>query len=261
MLMVVSPAKSLDFTPPAEPVPSTAPRFGQDTASLARTARNLTRADLKRMMSISDSLAKLNVERFKAFDLDPAAGTLQAAFAFNGDVYQGLDARSLSADDLDWAQDRLRILSGLYGLLRPLDRIQPYRLEMSVRVKTRRGASLYDFWGARIARLLREDAEGHADRTLVNLASQEYFAAVDLKALKLPVLNVRFLEEKDGEARILSFFAKKARGLMARWAITHRVEHVAQLKDFDAEGYRFVSGASTANEWAFSRPQPAPVNG
>jgi cytoplasmic iron level regulating protein YaaA (DUF328/UPF0246 family) len=258
MLMVISPAKSLDFSPPPEGLASTEPRFGQDTAALARTARNLTRADLKRMMTISDALAKLNQERFRSFDLDPAAGTVQAALAFDGDVYQGLDARNLRPADLDWAQDHLRILSGLYGLLRPLDRIQPYRLEMGVRVKTRRGESLYDYWGDRIARQLRADAEGHADPTLVNLASQEYFGAVDRKALRLPVVEVRFLEEKDGEARVLSFFAKKARGMMARWAIEHRVERAEELKAFDAGGYRFAPAASSEAEWTFSRPQPPP---
>ena len=147
----------------------------------------------------------------------------------------------------------MRILSGFYGLLRPLDRIQPYRLEMGTRLKTRRGSSLYDFWGDRISKQLNADAEDHADPTLVNLASQEYFGAVDAKALKLPVVTPQFREEKNGESRIISFFAKKARGAMARFAIDERVERVEDLKAFDRDGYRFDKAASTDNEWIFIR--------
>ncbi|MDP3399900.1 MAG: YaaA family protein, partial [Brevundimonas sp.] len=182
MLMMLSPAKRLDFSDPATEVPATAHRMTDDVRNLSVTARRQTQADLRRLMGISADLAKLNQARFKAFDPDSEDG-VQAALAFAGDVYQGLDARSLGADDLGWAQDHLRILSGLYGLLRPLDRIQPYRLEMGTRLKTRRGSSLYDFWGDRISKALNADAEGHADPTLVNLASQEYFGAVDAKAL------------------------------------------------------------------------------
>lgn len=256
MLFLLSPAKSLDFTPPDIDLPATAPRLAEDAALLARRAKRLTRAELRRLMHISESLADLNRQRFQV--LDPADETqgLQAALAFDGDVYAGLDARTLGREDLAWAQERLRILSGLYGLLRPLDRIQPYRLEMGVRLKTRRGETLYDFWADRISRLLNADAEGHADPTVINLASQEYFGAVDARALRLPVISPRFLEEKDGEARIVSFFAKKARGLMARWAIERRVEHAEALKAFDGGGYRFRPEASTASDWVFSRPQP-----
>jgi hypothetical protein len=184
---------------------------------------------------------------------------VQAVFAFNGDVYTGLRARELDRKGLAWAQDHLRILSGLYGVLRPLDAIQPYRLEMGVRLKTKRGQSLYQFWGARISAALNEAAMGHKDKTLVNCASGEYFGAVERKALKLPVVSCRFLEEKDGEARILSFFAKKARGLMARYAIDHRIERHEDLRAFDSAGYRFVPELSSAEEFTFSRPQPPPV--
>ena len=256
MLLVLSPAKSLDFTPPPRPLPQSRARLHADTVILARRAKGLTKANLRQLMSISDSLAALNRERFQAFDRSEDAPGLQAAIAFDGDVYAGLDARSLTEEDLAWAQGRLRILSGLYGVLRPLDAIQPYRLEMGVRLATRRGGSLYDFWGPRIARLLREDAQGQADPTVVNLASQEYFQAVDRKALKLPVIDVRFVEEKDGEARVLSFFAKKARGLMARWAIRRRVEAAEALKAFDEAGYRFDPAASGPTEWVFARAQP-----
>jgi cytoplasmic iron level regulating protein YaaA (DUF328/UPF0246 family) len=177
------------------------------------------------------------------------------ALRIGGDVYDGLSARTLGADDLGWAQERLRILSGLYGVLRPLDRIQPYRLEMGVRLHTRRGESLYDFWGDRIAKALKAAAAGHPNPTVVNLASQEYFGAVDRKALKLPVVTCQFKEEKDGLARIVSFFAKKARGMMARFAIERRIEEPEALQAFDLAGYRFRPELSGDGEWVFVRPQ------
>lgn len=253
MLIVLSPAKRLDFSEPAVPLPATRPRFVEDVASLARTAKRLTKPELRRLMSISEQLAALNRERFQAFDPAAEDAGVQAALAFAGDVYEGLRARELDPAALDWAQDRIRILSGLYGLLRPLDRIQPYRLEMGVRLKTRRGGSLYDFWGDRISKQLNADAEGHADPTLVNLASQEYFGAVDARALKLPVVNIHFREERDGETRLISFFAKKARGAMARFAIDQRVERAADLKAFDRDGYRFDKAASSDADWIFIR--------
>ena len=258
MLIVLSPAKSLDFSPPPAAAPLTQPELTDQTAEVARAARKLSARELKRLMSISDSLAKLNRERFQAFDPDSDEG-LQAAFAFNGDVYTGLRARELDRKALAWAQDHVRILSGLYGVLRPLDAIQPYRLEMGTRLKIRRAHSLYEYWGPRIAETLNEAAQGQKDRTLVNCASDEYFSAVDRKALKLPVVSCRFLEEKDGEQRMISFFAKKARGLLARWAIDHRAETAADLKGFDYEGYRFARGQSSDEVFTFVRPQPPPV--
>ncbi|GAA0869621.1 peroxide stress protein YaaA [Brevundimonas basaltis] len=252
MLIVLSPAKRLDFTEADPALPASERRFREDTASLARTARGRTVAELRGLMSLSDDLARLNRARFQAFDTESADG-VQAAFAFAGDVYEGLKARELDATSLEWSQDRLRILSGLYGLLRPLDRIQPYRLEMGTRLKTRRGASLYDFWGDRISKCLNLDAEGHDDPTLVNLASQEYFGAVDARALKLPVVTPHFREEKDGESRIISFFAKKARGGMARFAIDERIDRAEDLKGFDRDGYRFDKAASTDADWIFIR--------
>ncbi|MDO1558277.1 peroxide stress protein YaaA [Brevundimonas sp. 2R-24] len=257
MLILLSPAKRLDFTPAPESLPLTQPVLREQTAQLARTTRRLTAPDLKRLMHLSDDLTRLNRERFRAFDPESEEG-LQAALAFAGDVYQGLRARELDRPALEWAQDRVRILSGLYGVLRPLDAIQPYRLEMGTALPTRRGKSLYAFWGDRISHRLNADLEGHSDPTVVNLASQEYFGAVDRKALKAPVVEIRFLEEKDGEARVLSFFAKQARGLMARWAIERRVERAQDLKGFDAAGYRFAADRSSDHEWTFTRPQPAP---
>jgi cytoplasmic iron level regulating protein YaaA (DUF328/UPF0246 family) len=252
LLIVLSPAKRLDFTEVEPGLPASERRFLDDTASLARTARARSVSELRQLMSISDDLARLNRERFQAFDPDSTDG-VQAAFAFAGDVYEGLKARELDAAGLAFAQDHVRILSGLYGLLRPLDRIQPYRLEMGTRLKTRRGSSLYDFWGDRIAQQLNADAEGQGRRVLVNLASQEYFGAVDARALKLPVVTPQFRESKDGESRIISFFAKKARGGMTRFAIDERIGKAEDLKAFDRDGYRFDKAASSETDWIFTR--------
>lgn len=258
MLIVISPAKALNFAAADPSLPVTTPELTDDLAELAKAAKKLKATDLKRMMSISDNLAKLNLDRFKAFDAESEDG-LQAAFAFNGDVYAGLRAREMDKKALAYAQSHIRILSGLYGVLRPLDAIQPYRLEMGVRMKTKRGQSLYDFWGPRIAEALNAAGEDAKDRTLVNLASQEYFGAVDRKTLRLPVVACRFLEEKDGEARTISFFAKKARGMMARYAVDHRIKKAADLKGFEEGGYRFQKAVSTDEDWVFSRPQPPPA--
>ncbi len=254
MLMVISPAKSLDFTPAHPHVPATAPAMTADLAELAKVTRRLSRADLKRLMGISDKLALLNHERFQAFDPDGEDG-VQAAMAFDGDVYDGLQARTLDKAGLALAQQRLRILSGLYGLLRPLDVIQPYRLEMGTRLKTRRGSSLYDFWGARIAKALDEAAESAGgEPVLINLASQEYFGAVDRKALKLPVATCTFKEIKgEDPPKIISFYAKKARGMMARFAIDQRIDRAEGLKDFKIAGYGYDTAASNTEEWVFTR--------
>ena len=249
------PAKTLDFSPVAHELPLTRPAFLKETAELAGIARTLGPADLKRLMGISDKLAELNVQRFHAFKRAGRAQGIPAALAFAGDVYAGLKARELDGAALDWAQDRVRILSGLYGLLRPLDVIQPYRLEMGIRLANPRGADLYAFWRAEVTRALRKAAKSHADPTLVNLASQEYFAAVDLKALKLPVVACAFKEEApDGGLRMIALFAKRARGAMARFAIDHRLERAEELKAFDRDGYRFAPEASDETVWTFTRP-------
>jgi hypothetical protein len=256
MLMVLSPAKSLDFTPAAADTALTTPQLKDDIAELAKVTRKLKRSDLKRLMGISDKLADLNFGRFQAFDPACEDG-VQAVIAFNGDVYDGLSARTLDRAGLNWAQDHLRILSGLYGVLRPLDAIQPYRLEMGIRLKTKRGAALYDFWRGRVAAVLEEALQARADRTLVNLASQEYFGAVDTEALKHPVVTCHFKEIRPGEGpRMLSFYAKKARGLMARFAIDRRIETAEALKGFDTAGYAFRPDLSTPNDWTFCRPHP-----
>ena len=258
MLIVLSPAKALNFEAAPAVAPLTAPQLADHTAELSKTAKKLRVVDLKRMMDLSDSLAKLNRERFQAFDPESDDG-LQAAFAFNGDVYLGLRARELDRKALAWAQERVRILSGLYGVLRPMDAIQPYRLEMGVRIKTKRGQSLYDFWGGRISEALNAAAQGHKDKTLVNCASTEYFGAVDRAALKLPVVSCRFVEEKDGEARVISFFAKRARGAIARYAIDHRIDKATDLRAFDVDGYAYQAHLSSDEEYVFTRPQPPPV--
>jgi len=258
MLMVISPAKALDFSPPERTLPLTTPALKDDIAVLDAVTRKLRVSELRKLMDLSEPLAKLNHERFQAFDPSVEDG-LQAAIAFNGDVYAGLSARTLDARGFAWAQKHLRILSGLYGLLRPADAIQPYRLEMGTRLKTRRGRSLYDFWGDRISVALNEAAEGHREKTLINLASQEYFGAVDARALRLSVVTCRFFEEKDGVARQVSFFAKKARGLMARYAIDNRIEASADLKAFDVAGYAWRKDLSSDHDWVFHRPYATPA--
>ena len=252
MLMVISPAKAMNFTAPDRVLPLTTPVLKDDIAELDTVTRKLRPRDLRRLMDISEKLADLNHSRFQAFDPSVEDG-LQAAVAFNGDVYMGLNARTLDAKSFAWAQTHLRILSGLYGLLRPADAIQPYRLEMGAQLKTRRGKSLYQFWGDRISRELNEAAEGHEDRTLVNLASQEYFGAIDPKALTLPVVTCRFFEDRGEVTKQISFMAKKARGMMARFAIDGRIDRVEGLKDFDREGYAFQAGLSTDTDWVFLR--------
>jgi cytoplasmic iron level regulating protein YaaA (DUF328/UPF0246 family) len=258
MLILLSPAKAMNFAPPPVPAPLTRPVLEADTAQLAASTRRLSVAQIRSLMDLSEKLAVLNRERFQAFDPE-ADGALQAAFAFNGDVYAGLKARELGAGALAWAQDHVRILSGLYGVLRPLDGIQPYRLEMGSPLRTRRGKTLYSFWGDRLGKALAADLAGHADPVIVNAASQEYASAVDRRALGARVVDIRFLEEKDGQSRIISFFAKRARGLLARYAIDNRIERADDLRAFDRDGYRFLAGESSADLWVFSRPQPAPA--
>ena len=255
MLTVISPAKSLDMTPTS--VPATEPEWQDDAVRLAKTARNLPLKGLKSLMDISDDLARLNRDRFQSFAAMPAPEhTKPAALAFNGDTYQGLEARTLTEEDLRWAQDHLRILSGLYGLLRPLDALQPYRLEMGSRLKTRRGKTLYDYWGDQIAKGLRAQAEVLDTDTLVNCASEEYFKAADRKSLKLRVITPVFMEEKDGRSRIVSFFAKRARGAMARHIVQNQLTDADGIKSFVSGGYAFDAELSEGDRWVFSRPYP-----
>ena len=256
MLILLSPAKNMNFDAAPDAPRATKPAFLKDTGELSETTRKLTRAKIKSLMGISEKLADLNYERFQAFSADGKSESLkQAALAFNGDVYLGLDAGTMTKDDLKFAQDHVRILSGLYGLLRPLDAIQPYRLEMGSKLKNPRGKNLYEFWGDKIAKEIGKALKGHEDPTVVNLASSEYFGAVDLKTLKAPVVTPIFKEVKDGEARMLMFYAKRARGMMARWAAENRIERAEDLKNFNVEGYTFQPGESSDDLWLFTRPQ------
>jgi cytoplasmic iron level regulating protein YaaA (DUF328/UPF0246 family) len=253
MLVVISPAKRLDWS--KRDVEMTSPCFPEDATRLARTARNLTLRDLKGLMNLSDDLAKLNRDRFRAFAEEPdPAETRPAALAFAGDTYQGLEAVSLDPEELDWAQDHLRILSGLYGILRPRDAIQPYRLEMGSRLKTRRGATLYDYWRDRIGQALNEQAARLGTDVVVNCASQEYFNAADTQALKLRVITPKFLEDKGGEPKMVSFFAKKARGSMARFIIQRRLTDPEGIRDFDLGGYTHRPDLSEPDQPVFVRP-------
>jgi hypothetical protein len=211
-------------------------------------------------MHLSDNLATSTWERFQQLSLAPEGGR-PAALTFAGEVYQGLDAWSLSADDLAWAQDHLAILSGLYGLLRPLDRLQPYRLEMGTKLDNPRGKDLVSFWRAVVTRRVDALVAGHADPTVVNLASDEYFSAVDRKGLTARVVTPVFQDIKDGKARALFLFVKRARGAMARWIVEHRAERAEQLKEAAVHDYRFVPEASDDVRWVFRRPQPPPVKG
>jgi hypothetical protein len=256
MLAVLSPAKALDFSPPPVPVHATRPVLIDDAQMLMRTTRGLTQKRIRELMNLSPELAKLNYDRYRSFELPfNSDNALAAGLAFNGDVYRGLDARSLRAHELEWAQDRIAILSGLFGLLRPLDLIQPYRLEMGTRLKTRRGENLYAFWGDRIAAQLRDRLADHDDPTLVNLASNEYFKAARAKSLKTPVLECVFEDWKQhpDEGRVVGFLAKYARGLMARYIITQGLDRVDGLKDFDVERYKFQPARSTDERWVYSR--------
>lgn len=251
MLTVISPAKRLNETPHLADYTPTVPDFAADALRLAKVARGLSVEQLCALMDISPALGQLNHARFKAFRAD-AAG-LAAAFTFDGDTYAGLEARQMEPDTLIWAQKHLRILSGLYGLLRPLDAIQPYRLEMGSKLANPKGADLYAYWGSKIAKALNALAAEQGAKVLINCASAEYFGAVDLKALKLAVITPVFLEERGGEAKVVSFWAKKARGAMARFICQHHLTDPADLRGFDLGGYSFRPAQSDATRLIFAR--------
>ena len=273
MLMVISPAKTLDYTTAPVTARHTLPEHLEHSAELIAQLRELTPAQIAELMHLSDKLAGLNAARFAQWSPDfTAENAKQALLAFKGDVYTGLDAESFSEDDFDFAQQHLRMLSGLYGVLRPLDCMLPYRLEMGTPLATTAGANLYQFWGTRIAEYLNaalqaqeqaapqsqgQEAQGHEERIVVNLASQEYFKAVDRKALRARVIDCVFEDLKGGGYKIISFYAKRARGLMARYAITQRITTPAGLEGFALEGYAFARAASSAERLVFRREHPA----
>jgi len=255
MLFLLSPAKSLDYDSPLPPgLAHTLPQFPAQTRALIADLRTRSPQDIAALMSISDKLAALNVARYAAFsERFTQDNARQAVLAFHGDVYEGLQAASLSRADLRWAQEHLVILSGLYGGLRPLDWMQPYRLEMGTRLAGTHGANLYQFWGSRIAQYLNERLAQQAQPVVVNLASKEYFKAVDRQVLSARVVECVFEDFKDGRYKLISFYAKRARGLMARWAIQKRATRPGQLRDFDAEGYAYVPEAPTPEHLIFRR--------
>lgn len=251
MLAVLSPAKKLNFEDKPEGAIETLPAYQADANRLAGIAKKLSVSELRDLMKISEDLAKLNRERFQGFAKESTdQNSKQAMLAFAGDTYVGLDADSLTADEQAYAQDHLRILSGLYGVLRPMDRIQPYRLEMGSRLANAEGPSLYAYWGTKLAKAM-DDASGGAP--VVNCASTEYFKAANQKMMKSRVITPSFKEERDGELKMIGFFAKRARGAMARYMIQNRVDTVDGLKDFDLDGYMFQPKLSDATNLTFSR--------
>ncbi|MBX2814419.1 MAG: peroxide stress protein YaaA [Saprospiraceae bacterium] len=243
MIILLSPAKSLDFSPVA--TNRSQARFKQDTAVLAEIMKSKTTGDLKDMMHISDKLADLNHERFQQFSASHSKkNSKQAAFAFQGDVYQGLQTEKFTPAQLEFAQEHVRILSGLYGLLRPLDAIQPYRLEMGTKLKTERGNSLYDFWGEKITHLINKDLAKHRHKVIINLASNEYFKAVQAKELDGDLYTIDFREYRDGKPKFISFSAKKARGFMTQYIVRKKITNPKKLLGFDLEGYRYDADLS-----------------
>ncbi|MGK5078900.1 peroxide stress protein YaaA [Janthinobacterium sp. HLX7-2] len=252
MLIVLSPAKSLDLeTPPTTALHST-PDFLDHSAQLIERMRQFSPAEVGSLMGISDALSALNVARYASWtpQLDDAR---QAIMAFNGDVYAGFEARSLQPAQLDYAQSQVRILSGLYGLLRPLDLIHPHRLEMGTRLSTARGKDLYAFWGDTITNGLNRTAKEQGAKVLVNLASEEYFKSVKPRQLDVPVIAPVFEDWKNGKYKIISFYAKRARGMLARYAAVNHIRDPQQLKHFDVDGYAYVPEASNDKSWVFRR--------
>jgi len=253
MLYLLSPAKSLDYESEAPSVRATMPRFLSHSAELAGILKKMTPSQLESLMGISDKLAKLNAERFDDWREDyskPEAR--QAILAFTGDVYQGLAVDQWGKEDFSEAQKSIRILSGLYGILRPLDLMLPYRLEMGTKLSNERGSNLYHFWGSLLTDSLNKELKG-SDDAVINLASNEYFSSVQAKDLKSPVITPVFKDWKNGQYKIISFYAKKARGMMASWAVRKRISSPAGLKRFKEGGYTFDKSLSDDSNWVFTR--------
>jgi len=256
MLVVLSPAKTLDYKTPAPVAVFSQPELLDGSQLLIKRCQNLSMQDIASLMKVSDKIAALNVARFAQwsvpFSLDNAK---QALFAFQGDVYSGLQAQTLTTDTLNYAQTHLRILSGLYGLLRPLDLMQAYRLEMGSRLDNERGSNLYQFWGNIITHALNQALQEQGDKLLINLASNEYFKSVKKKQLNGVIVTPVFKDQKNGQYKVISFYAKKARGLMARYIVEQQLTSIAQLKAFTVDGYYFVESASTETELVFYRDE------
>ena len=254
MLTVLSPAKTLDYESPSITDQASTPQFMDQSALLVDDARTLAPDDIRSLMGVSEAIASLNHERFMNWAPESTtANAKQAILAFKGDVYTGLEAETMSTNDLEFAQAHLRILSGLYGLLRPLDLMQPYRLEMGLKFSNQRGKNLYEFWGERITDAINADLVSAGTETLVNLASNEYFKAVKTKSLNADIITPQFKDLKNGQYKMISFFAKKARGVMARYIIDNQLTDPDQLKSFTGSGYYFSAEQSSGNNLVFLR--------
>lgn len=257
MIITLSPSKGQDFEAPAKTKKHSMPAALKDTQLLIKELRKIKPAELQTLMSVSENIAKLNVDRYKKFKTPfTSSNAKQAIFAFKGDVYTGIDLESFNAADITYAQNHLRILSGLYGCLRPLDLIQPYRLEMKTKLGNPRGDNLYQFWGESITDALNKELAKQKEAVLVNLASNEYFKSVKPKLLKGRLLNINFKETKNGKTRIVAIFAKRARGMMADFILRNRIEKSEDIKKFKLGGYRFSKTESDDSQWTFTRPQP-----
>ncbi|MFW6229176.1 MAG: peroxide stress protein YaaA [Alkalispirochaeta sp.] len=260
MITILAPAKTLDFDSPVPTAGSTIPAFLDDAEQIVELLRGYDAAALSELMKLSPSLSDLNAERNtrwsrQVHETDDAgrSESRQAIHAFKGGVYQGFAAEELSQDRIGFAQDHLRILSGLYGVLRPLDRIMPYRLEMATSLENPRGANLYAFWGSRIARHLKDSLVGSASPVIINLASQEYFRAVDTKHLGVPVITPVFKEQRTGGLRVIGVHAKRQRGRMARWIVENGIDRPEAIREYALDGYSYAPERSTEEEWAFLR--------
>ena len=257
MLVTLSPSKGQDFEEPALSKKYSKPADLKDSELLIKELRKINSKQLQEMMDVSENIAELNVDRYKTFKTPfTTKNAKQAIFAFKGDVYSGLELSSFDEDDYAYAQDHLRILSGLYGCLRPLDLIQPYRLEMKTKLKNERGDNLYQFWDDRITKSINKELKKQEQAVLVNLASNEYFKSVKPKLLEGRLLNINFKETKNGKTRVVAIFAKRARGMMADYIIRNRIENPEDLKKFRLGGYKFNKELSDDKQWTFERPQP-----
>lgn len=256
MLALISPAKTLDYTTALPTDTHTQPRLLEQSQQLIDVCRKLSATEIASLMTVSEKIANLNVERFRDWNAEfDFSNARQALFAFKGDVYTGLDAYHLKDHDIDFAQQHLRMLSGLYGLLRPLDLMMPYRLEMGTKLKNSRGNNLYEFWGSIITDQINRDLAEIDAKLLVNLASDEYYKSVNEKKIRAEIIKPVFLDQKNGKYKVISFYAKKARGLMARYLIENKLSQLEQLKAFDSEGYYFDAESSSDKELVFKRDE------
>lgn len=261
MLTLLSPAKTLDFETPAITEKTSQPAFLEQSADLVDVLKQFSPDELGKLMKLSPKLSQLNIERFQQWTLPFTKENAKAAvLAFKGDVYTGLDAESLTEENLEFAQQHVRILSGLYGLLKPLDLIQAYRLEMGTKLENPKGKNLYQYWGDTLTQAVNHEVEESGSNIIINLASNEYFSAINTKLLKAELVTPVFKDEKNGQYKIISFYAKKARGLMTRWILENKLNSSDKLVDFDVAGYRFSEEDSKKNNPVFKRAEKDSVN-